>query len=90
MKSNITVQVLLFFIIISTVGHIFVAFYNPTLPIWWVLAGGYGVTIFGMLLAVAALNLICMVFAWMGEFLMNAFGVHGEEPKEEEQVDEQN
>lgn len=81
-NTNITVQILLAFMILSTIGHIFVAAYNPTLPIYWVLAGGYGCAICGMLVAAAALNFLVMVFAWLGDFLMGALDAHGKEDED--------
>ena len=82
-NTNLTVQVLLAFIILSTLGHIFVAAYNPTLQIWWVLAGGYGVAICGMLLAVAVLAFLGTLCAWIGDFFMRALDAHGKEADDE-------
>ena len=83
-NTSITVQVLLAFLILSTLGHIFVAAYNPTLQIWWVLAAGYGVAISGMLLAVAVLAFLGTICSWIGEFFMRALDAHGKEADDEE------
>jgi len=83
-NTNITVQVLLAFLILSTLGHIFVAAYNPTLPIYWVLAGGYGCAICGMLLAVTVLNFICMLCAAIGGFFIHALDSYEKEDEDEQ------
>ena len=81
-NTNLTVQVLLAFMILSTIGHIFVAAYNPTLQIWWILAAGYGCAICGMLLAVTILNFFCMFCAWIGSFFMRALDDYGKEDED--------